>query len=227
MENINTISQQLVFFYPVKATIYHRNVGINQCLIKNMLHPLSLKSVVHWSWKHLLLDLKRSTSATKKTHFKIDHDEAFPWSNNNSNHTSGVLLLSQIECLNAELKVFYHYEVFREIGKDMHGQSAGPSYALRREKEGWGGEEGWRGIGEGWGRRNKDLWFQIGKSEQQNYLWYVWIAWFTLANAPQCDWKKRKEKKQKKDFLLFFFFSSGPFAGWGIHRVKGERSTAV
>lgn len=89
----------------------------------------------------------------------MDHDEAFPRSNNNSNHTSGVLLLSQIECLNAELKVFYHYEVFREIGKDMHGQSAGPSFALWRQKEGWGKEVGWKGRRDRWGRRNKDLWF--------------------------------------------------------------------
>lgn len=78
----------------------------------------------------------------------MDHDEAFPRSNNNSNHTSGVLLLSQIECLNAELRVFYHYEVFREIGKDMHGQSAGTSFALWKQKEGWGergGMDGWKG----------------------------------------------------------------------------------
>lgn len=49
-KNGNTISQQLFFvflFYPVKAIIYHHNVGLNQGLIKNMLHPLSLKSVVH------------------------------------------------------------------------------------------------------------------------------------------------------------------------------------
>lgn len=75
----------------------------------------------------------------------MDHDEAFPQSKNNSNHTSGVLLVSQIECLNAELKVFYHYEVFREIGKDMHGQSAGPSDALWKEEEDCGG--GGRGGG--------------------------------------------------------------------------------
>lgn len=30
----------------------------------------------------------------------------------------------------------YYYEVFRDIGKDMHGQSAGPSDAQRREEGG-------------------------------------------------------------------------------------------
>lgn len=193
-----------------------------------MLHPLSLKSVVHWSWKHLLLDLKRSTSATKKARFKIDHDEAFPWSNNNSNHTSGVLLLSQIECLNAELKVFYHYEVFREIGKDMHGQSAGPSYALRREKEGWGGRGGMEryrgGVGVG---GTKTFGFKLVSLNNRTI--------FGMFELHDLRWRmhhsviERKEKKRnkRKTFSLFFFFSSGPFAGWGIHRVKGERSTAV
>jgi len=40
----------------------------------------------------------------------------------------------------------YYYEVFRDIGKDMHGQSAEPSYTQQRErdKEGGGGKEGWR-----------------------------------------------------------------------------------
>lgn len=94
----------------------------------------------------------------------MTHDKALPRSNNNSNHTSGVLLLSQIECLNAELKVFCHYEVFREIGKDMHGQSAGPSFALWKQEGRLGGGERWDGRVEGrgggvrvWG--DKDLWF--------------------------------------------------------------------
>lgn len=57
------------------------------------------------------------------------------------------------QTLNAELKRNYYYEVFRDIGKDMHGQSAGLYYTQQRDKEGEGKEghgasEEDRGMGE-------------------------------------------------------------------------------
>lgn len=45
--------------------------------------------------------------------------------------------------LDAEQRNHY-YEVFRDVGKDMHGQSAGPSSTQRRGEDS-SGKDGWRG----------------------------------------------------------------------------------
>lgn len=150
----------------------------------------------------------------------MDHDEAFPRSNNNSNHTSGVLLLSQIECLNAELKVSSHYEVFREIGKDMHGQSAGPSCALSKQEEGCGGareEMGWMG-GKGKVGGGGTTTFGLELSSLNNRTIFGMFELHDLhwrMHRGVIEIKEKNRNKKKKNFLLvlFFFISSGPFGG--------------
>lgn len=114
------------------------------------------------------------------------------WSNNNSNHTSGVLPLSRIECLNAELKGFYHYEVFREIGKDMHGQSAAPSYTQQREKEGWG-ERRDRGA-KGEAREGEQRPLVLNQQVRTTELPLVCLNCMFCAGECTTVWLKRKNK---------------------------------
>lgn len=98
--------------------------------------------------------------------------------------------------------------------KDMHGQSAGPSYTQQRDEEGWGRGWGRRdGVGQRRAgqrrRRNKDLWFNLQKWTTEKFpLVYVFIAWLRWQKHHGVIKKKKKrEKKRKKQNNLFLVSS--------------------
>lgn len=86
--------------------------------------------------------------------------------------------------------------------KDMHGQSAGPSYTQQKDKEGWG-KEGWRGKRGQRGGETKTFGL-ICRTGQQKFLWYVFIACLR--------WRKHHGVIKKKKPSPCFF-SSGPSTG--------------
>lgn len=104
-------------------------------------------------------------------------------------------------------KYFYHYEVFREIGKDMHGQSAGPSYALRREKEGLGGRGGMEGYRGGVGGGGTET-FGFKLVSLSDRTIFGMFELHDLRRRTHHSVIERKEKKRNQKRLSPCFFSS-------------------
>lgn len=124
-------------------------------------------------------------------------------------------------------KYFYHYEVFREIGKDMHGQSAGPSYALRREKEGWGGEEGWEGVnGRGGGGGSKTFGFKLVSPNNRTIFGMFELHDLRCRMHHGVIERKEMKRNKKKTFSLFFFSSVAALLQAEVFtesKVRGQR----
>lgn len=210
-------------------------------MIKNTPLPPSLKFQTS-TLKLVLLDSKMSTSA-KKENFQ-----------NRSSHSFSFFLFlfflffflmflevtitvtTQAEFCLAHRKTSgcrtqrnRYYEVFRDVGKDMHGQSAGPSGTQQRGEDSLG-KDGWRGErdrgaggggGGGWGGE-QDI--DLGRNLKS---WTTEIPLVSVSLHGCAGGKHHGVIKKEKQLFFPCFFGSGPSAGWGIHRVKGERSTAV